>query len=75
MNLGWAATGDEAEQPLRDALTVKEHVLGPDHPEVAATLDNDAGLATLRLHSRHHCDRRTAHGNPPQLPQRSRQDR
>ena len=34
----------EAEPPLRRALAIREKALGPDHPDVATSLNNLAGL-------------------------------
>ena len=39
---------DEAEELTRRALAVWEKALGPDHPTVAAGLNNLAGLLQVR---------------------------
>ena len=41
----------EAEAMYLRAIGIEENVLGPDHPEVAATLSNLAGLLAKQVRS------------------------
>lgn len=40
---------DEAEPLLKRSLAINEMVLGPEHPTVATSLDNLAGLLRIRV--------------------------